>query len=174
MFHGFLIRKGDDDQPRDENGRWASDGGAGSTPIMSVREITGGPNPWIEINAEDGSGNKIGSIQASRTDTGKELQIREANVTGSQQGKGNGKALYRAAFDYAEKHGLEVRSDTATSVSADRVWQSLAKVTSGITRAPNVELDASLGKYYATNPMTLGDKVFHIRSGEPVWRYKPQ
>lgn len=173
MWLGYVqvAKSFDPDQPRDANGQFAS---SGSGLVLSEREITNGPLTWIFIDAVDDSGNEIGSIEASRTENAKEIQIREAHVKESQQGKGHGKALYLAAFEYAEKHGLEVRSDTATSVSADRVWQSLAKTIPGIERAPGVELDEGLGKYYATNPLPLGDRIFHIRSGEPVWRYKPQ
>jgi predicted GNAT family acetyltransferase len=143
-----------------------------STATTSVRESPGISKDWVYINAHH-NGAKVGSLEASRDKSKNELQIREANVGAEHRGQGHGKALYKAAFKYADNHGLSVRSDTATSPEAHHVWTSLHKeFPNQIQRAQEIGL--AQGKYQATKTELYNGRNISYPSGEPVWTYSPK
>ena len=120
----------------------------------------------VMLKTADGSG----SLEMH--DKGDQFQIREVSVKEEHRGKGIGVAMYEKAIQEAKAAGKGLRSDTATSVSADHVWQALKRRGYDVERA-ETELDTPLGKHYAVKDLPLpGGTSIKIRSGKPVWKLK--
>lgn len=146
----------------DELGRFSSKENAVA---YSVSESSGADgSQWVTIADSNGRG----SIQLSSKEAGV-YQVRESLVELAHRGRGVGKALYKKAMDYAEKHNADLTSDEALSESANRVWESLARDGYRVSRQPDVRL--SNGKLRSFEDQEFAGVKVSMPTGIPPWRF---
>jgi len=168
------------EHPRKSNGEFGG-GAAANNPGQFTRKETatngsvvlrrGNPKEdhWADVFVGFVRDDEIGHMEMSFSKDTDTYSVRESSVKEAYRGKGYGKDLYREAIAFAIKNKKGLVSDSAVSESADRVWEALQKIGAPVSRAPMVDFDSSLKKFYAAKTLTVGGQTIRIRTGKPVW-----